>query len=70
MECNKGIYHSAHSNDSEQPSGDPTDTITKVQQTDCETAQDDGEVEPGEEGALVGKEDFGLDTGREGDALA
>jgi len=46
------------------------DAIAKVEETDGEAAQDDGEVEPGEKGAFVCEEDFGLDADGEGDAFA
>jgi hypothetical protein len=49
---------------------DLADAVAEVEEADGQAAQDDGEVEPGEEGALVGEEDFGLDAGGEGDAFA
>lgn len=46
------------------------DGVAEVEQADGQTAQDDGEVEPAEEGALVGEEDFGFYAGGQGDAFA
>jgi hypothetical protein len=46
------------------------DLVAEVEEADGETAEDDGEVKPWEKGTLVGEEDFGLDTGGKGDALA
>lgn len=70
MECNKGIYHSGHGNDSEEAGRDASDTISEVEQTHCQSAEDDSEVEPGKEGSLVGEEDLGLYAGREGNPFA
>ena len=70
MECYDCVDHSAHGDDGEKSGGDATDAIAEIQKTNSETAEDDGKVEPGEEGTLIGEEDLWLDTGREGDALA
>lgn len=70
MVRHKRIQHRRHRHNRKQRSGYATDAVAKVQKTDGEAAEDDGEVEPGEEGALVGEEDFGLDAGGEGDAFA
>lgn len=71
MERRKGVDHAPHGDDCEEPSADAGSGIgAKVEQTDGEAPEDDGEVEPGEKGALVGEEDFGLDSGGEGDAFA
>lgn len=70
MECHHGVNHGAHSDDGEKSGGDTTDTVTKVEQADSQAAQNHGEVQPREECSLVGEEDLGLDTGREGNALA
>lgn len=70
MERNQRIQHGRHGNEGEKPRGDAADSIAKVEKTDGETAQDDGEVEPGEEGTLIGEEDLGLDAGGEGNAFA
>jgi hypothetical protein len=70
VEGDDGVDHGAHGDDGEEGGGDATDAIAKVQQTNGETAEDDGEVQPREKGALVGEEDLWLDAGREGDALA
>lgn len=70
MEGNQRIRHGGHGNEGEQAGGDLADLVAEVEQADGETAEDDGEVEPAEEGALVGEEDFGLDARGERDALA
>lgn len=70
MEGEEGIQHSHHGNKSEEAGRDLADAIAKVEQADGEAAEDDGEVKPGEKGALVGEEDLGLDACGEGDALA
>lgn len=41
-----GVDHGCHGNDSEQGGRDATDTVTKVEETHGQTAEDDGEVEP------------------------
>lgn len=70
VEGNEGIGHGSHGNEGEQAGADLADLVAKVEQADGETAEDDGKVQPGEECALVGEEDFGLDAGGQGDALA
>lgn len=70
MERDQRVDHRSHGNQRKEAGGDATDGIAEVEQADGETAEDDGEVEPGEEGTLVGEEDFGFDAGGEGDALS
>ena len=71
MKRHKRIDHAPHSHDREKRGADTRRGIgAEVQQADCKPPEDDGEVEPGEKGALVGEEDFGLDAGGEGDAFA
>ena len=70
MECDQRIRHGGHCYQREQPGADLANLVAEVEQSDGEPAEDDGEVEPGEKGALVGEEDLGLDAGGEGDALA
>ena len=71
MECHKRIDHASHCHDGEKPGADAGGSIgAEVQQTDREATEDDGEVEPGEEGALIGEEDLGLHSGGEGNAFA
>jgi len=70
VEHTQGIDHRSHGNECEEPCGDLADLVAEVEEADGETAEDDGEVEPGEEGSLVGEEDFGLDADGEGDAFA
>ena len=70
MECHKRIYHRCHCDQGEKARRDATDAVAEVEKADGEAAEDHREVEPGEEGAFIGEEDFGFDAGREGDALA
>ena len=70
MEHTQSVDHRSHSNECEEACGDLADLVAEVEETDGETAEDDSEVEPGEEGSLVGEEDLGLDTDGEGDAFA
>ncbi|KFY21126.1 hypothetical protein V491_03141 [Pseudogymnoascus sp. VKM F-3775] len=67
---NQRIHHRRYRNPREQERGDEGGAVAKVQHAQREGAEDDGAVEPGEEGALVGEEDLGLDAGGEGDAFA
>lgn len=66
----QGIDHHHHRHECENTSRDPTDPISKVQETNGEGSEEDGKVEPGEEGTFVGKEDFGFDADGEGDTLS
>jgi hypothetical protein len=70
MERKQRIRHRGHGNERKQPCANLSNLVAEVEQADGEPAEDDGEVEPREEGALVGEEDFGLDAGGERDALA
>jgi hypothetical protein len=70
VECYESVDHRHQSNECEESSADLSDAVAEVEEADGKAAEDDGEVEPWEEGALVGEEDFGLNAGREGDALA
>jgi hypothetical protein len=70
VEGDECVDHGGHGNQGEQTSRDLTDLVTEVEETDCKTAQDDGEVEPTEKSTLVGEEDLGLNTSGQGDALA
>ena len=70
MECNQGVNHRAHGDNGEKGGGDATDAVTEVEQANGQTAKNDGEVQPGEEGSLVCEEDLGLDTGGQGNSLA
>jgi hypothetical protein len=70
MKRHQRVDHGAHGHQGKEAGGDATDGVAEVEEADGETAEDDGEVEPGEEGALVGEEDFGFDAGGEGDALS
>lgn len=70
MEGHEGVDHGAHGNQGEEASGDAADAVAEIEEADGQTAQDDGEIEPGEEGALVGEEDLGLNARGEGYAFA
>lgn len=70
VECCQRIDHDHHGHEREHAGRDAADTIAKVEQANAESSQQDCEVEPGQKGALVGEEDFGLDADGEGDALA
>ena len=70
MKGKQRIDHRRHGHQREKTGGDAADGVAEVEQADGEATEDDGEVEPGEEGALVGEEDLGLDARGEGDALA
>jgi hypothetical protein len=70
MERKQRVRHSHHSDDGEESGANLADLVAKVEEPDGQAAKDDGEVEPREEGALVGEENFGFDARGEGDALA
>lgn len=70
MKCEQSVNHGHHGNEGEQPSADLSNFIAKVEKANRETTEDNGKVEPREKGTLVSEEDFGLDTGWKGDALA
>lgn len=70
VKCDDCVDHGGHGDEGEETGRNATDAVTEVQQADGQTAQDDGEVQPGEEGSLIGEEDFRLDTGWQGDPLA
>ena len=70
MKRDKRVDHAAHSHDREQCCCNQARSVAaEIQEADREAAEDDGEVEPGEEGAFVCEEDFGFDAGGEGDAF-
>ena len=70
MELIERVKHGAHGNHSEDSRADLSNFVTEIQEADGQATEDDGEVEPGEEGTFVGKENFGFDAGGEGNALA
>lgn len=70
MVCDEGVGHSGHGDKGKERGRDAANAVTKVEQADGETAENDGEVEPGEEGTLVGEEDLGLDAGGQRNAFA
>ena len=65
-----GVNHSRHGDNGEKESGDESWPVAKVQHANCESSEDDGEVQPREERSLVGEEDFGFDTGGKSDTFA
>jgi hypothetical protein len=69
MESDEGVDHGTHGDEGEEAGRDAADSIAEVEEADGEASEDDGEVEPGDKGALVGEEDFGLHAGGESDAL-
>ncbi|KFY48831.1 hypothetical protein V495_00994 [Pseudogymnoascus sp. VKM F-4514 (FW-929)] len=70
MVRNQRINHSRDTDPREQKRGDERRAVAEVEHPQRQGAEDDGAVQPGEEGALVGEEDFGLDARGEGDAFA
>lgn len=70
MKRHERISHGSNSHENEEDGGDLADAISKVQETHGETAEDDGEVEPGEEGSFVGEEDFRFKACGQRDAFA
>lgn len=70
MERCQCINHDHHGHKREYTGRDAADTVAKVEQANTECSQEDCEVEPGQEGALVGEKDFGLDADGKSDALA
>lgn len=65
----ESVTHGGHGNQGEHACGDSTDLVTEVKKTNGQTAKDDGEVEPRQEGSLVSEEDLGLDSGGQSDSL-
>lgn len=47
-----------------------SDSVSEVEEPDGQSAQDDGKVEPAQEGSFVGEKDFRLYARGEGDAFA
>ncbi|RUS32486.1 hypothetical protein BC938DRAFT_475284 [Jimgerdemannia flammicorona] len=64
------INHDGKRNECEQARRNAADAVAKIEETNGEAAHDDGELQPGEESALVGEEDLGLDADGEGDTPA
>lgn len=46
MERDDGVDHRRHGDNGEQGGGNAANTVTKVEQTDGETAENDGKVQP------------------------
>lgn len=65
----QSVQHGQHSNEGKQARADSADLVTEVQQTHTQGAQDHGEVQPRQEGSLVGEEHFGFHSGGQGDSL-
>jgi hypothetical protein len=70
VERGERVHHGGHGDEREEAGADAADAVAEVEQADGEAAEDDGEVEPAQEGALVGEEDLGLNARRQGNALA
>lgn len=71
MESDEGVDHGRHGNEGEQPRRNAARAIMpEVEQAHREPAEDDGEVQVREEGALVGEEYFRLHPRRERDAFS
>jgi hypothetical protein len=70
MEGCEGVDHAEHSNNSEDSGANDSHAVAEVEQAHGQTTENHGEVQPAEEGTLVGEEDFGLDASRERNALA
>lgn len=68
--CPQRVEQGEHGHGGEEEGGDLGGLVAEVEHAHGQGADDDGEVQPREEGALVGEVDFGFDAGREGDALA
>ena len=70
MERHQRIDHGRHCDNGKETGGYPAHAVAEVEETDSETAEDHGEVEPREKGSFVGEEDFGLDARGESYTLA
>ncbi|KAH9820926.1 hypothetical protein Tdes44962_MAKER05015 [Teratosphaeria destructans] len=70
VERHQCVNHGAEGHQREESRGNLADRVPEIEEPDGQAAEDDGEVQPGEKGALVGEEYFGLDAGGKGDALA
>jgi len=46
VECEEGVDHGHHSNEREEAGADLADAVAEVEEPDCQSAEDDGEVEP------------------------
>lgn len=66
----EGVYHGRHGHAREEEGRDEGGPVAKVEHAHGQRAEDDGEVQPREEGPLVGEEDLGLDARGERNALA
>lgn len=69
MVGDESVAHGSHGNEGEHAGRDSADPVTEVEETNSQTAKDDGEVEPRQESSLVCKEDLGLDSGGQSDSL-
>lgn len=68
--CNERVGHGGHGDEGEESGRDTANAVTKVEQANGETAKNDGEIEPREEGSLVGEKDLGLNTSGECNTLS
>jgi hypothetical protein len=46
VEREQRVYHGHHGDEGEEASGDLADLVAEIKEADCETAKDNGEVEP------------------------
>ena len=46
VKCDEGVNHGRHCDESKETSRNLTDSVTKVEKTDSQTTENDGEVEP------------------------
>jgi hypothetical protein len=70
VEGRQGIDHHHHGDECEHSGRDTTDPVSKVEEANGEGSEEDGKVEPREEGTFVGEEDLGLDSHGERNTFA
>jgi hypothetical protein len=46
VECEERVNHGHHGDEGEESGADLSDLVAEVEEADCETAEDDGEVQP------------------------
>jgi len=46
MVRDQGVYHGGHGDDGEEAGTDTANAVTEIEETDGQTAENDGEVEP------------------------
>jgi hypothetical protein len=65
----QGVRSNAHSDENETGRRIEGSSVAKVHQTNTQSTEDNGEVEPRKEGSFIGKEDLGLDPGGKSNTL-